>query len=194
MFGMNDIGRSNWTDATPSDAVLAARGKALENFGANLAKLADRFAAAGVPLALMTPTPFDQYNPKAGENIPFCNEPGLSAAAGTVRTLAASNGLEVVEFHRPMTKLFRESADDFVFCRDRVHPGEEGHLYMAAQVLEALGATPEADQLRPQPQVASARIRSCGRDGLVPEDASERRVGGVEDRLMRLLVSIACHD
>ena len=147
MFGMNDIGRSNWKDATPSNAVQTARGRALEDFGANLAKLTDRFAAAGVPLAVMTPTPYDQYNTKAGENIPFCNEPGVSSAAEIVRALAASNGLGIVDFHAPMTALFRENAGDFVFCRDRVHPGDEGHLYMAALVLDALGASPVVDEL-----------------------------------------------
>ena len=144
MFGMNDIGRSSWKDESPSEADQAARGRALKNYGANMAKLADRFAAAGVPLTLMTPTPFDQYNAKAGENIPFCNEPGLASAAEIVRTLAASNGLPTVDLHASMTKLFREHADDYVFCRDRVHPGDVGHLYMAAQILSAMGEPPEA--------------------------------------------------
>ena len=143
MFGMNDIGRGQWQGATPDEKTAASRVRALDRFRTNMAKLSERFVAAGIRPVLMTPTPYDQYNPKAGENIPFCNEPGLVAAAEIVRALAVSNGFATVEFHQPMTKLFKENANDFVFCRDRVHPGGEGHLYMAAQVLEAMGATPD---------------------------------------------------
>ena len=142
MFGMNDIGRSNWKDASPKEAERAAREKSLEAFKTRMGELADRFVSAAVKPVLVTPSPFDQYNVKAGANIEHCNE-GLAAAAEIVRKMADGRNLETVDFHAPMTKLFSDSAEDFVFCRDRVHPGNEGHLYMAALVLNAMGVSPE---------------------------------------------------
>ena len=146
MFGMNDISRSRWMDEVPNEKDLAARTCALANLRANMTKLVQKFTDAGLKPALMTPTPYDQYNPKAGANIPFCNEPGAASAAAIVRDIVASNGLESVELHAPMTKLFKKFAGDFVFCRDRVHPGDEGHLYMAALILDALGASPDVGE------------------------------------------------
>ena len=146
MFGMNDISRSRWMDEVPNEKDLAARTCALANLRANMTKLVRKFTDAGLKPALMTPTPYDQYNPKAGANIPFCNEPGAASAAAIVRDIVASNGLESVELHAPMTKLFKKFAGDFVFCRDRVHPGDEGHLYMAALILDAMGASPDVGE------------------------------------------------
>ena len=165
MFGMNDIGRSNWNDLSCASLTSISTGEAtakrplgscedttspleevrrnsLEAFRTRMGELADRFVSAGVKPVLVTPSPFDQYNVKAGANIAHCNE-GLAAAAEIVGKMADGRNLELVDLHAPMTKLFSDSAEDFVFCRDRVHPGNEGHLYMAALVLEAMGVLPE---------------------------------------------------
>jgi len=142
MFGMNDIGRDKWATENPPEEILKVRERTLARYETNTLKLVKRFQDAGVRTVLMTPTPFDQYNAKAGENISFCND-GLARAAERVRAIASANGLATVELHAPMTKLFKDSANGFVFCRDRVHPGNEGHLYMAAQILAAQGVSPE---------------------------------------------------
>ena len=144
MFGMNDIGVAN-------------RAKALEGYRANVSNLVSRFTAAGVTPVLMTPTPYDEYNLKAGANTPTRNE-GLASAAEIVRRTAKGHNLGTVDFHAPMTKLFRESAEDFVFCRDRVHPGNEGHLYMAALVLDAMGVSPEVDGVALKARAGEGRV------------------------------------
>ncbi len=142
MFGMNDIGRANWRNAEPSGKEAAARTWSLESFRTNTVKFADKLAAAHVKTVMITPSPFDQYGVFERENIPFCNDPGLSSCAAFVRDFAASRNLGLVDFHAPMTRLFKEHAQDFHFCADRVHPGFEGHLVMAALVLDAMHVSP----------------------------------------------------
>jgi len=142
MFGMNDIGRDNWKNAEPSAAETAARARSVDFFRRGTRALADKLAAAGVKTVMITPSPFDQYGAFAKENIPFCNDPGLATCARIVRELASARNLGLVEFHAPMTELFRAQAKGFHFCPDRVHPGNEGHLVMAAHVLAAMAESP----------------------------------------------------
>lgn len=141
MFGMNDVGRSSYATAEPTEAQAKARAKSLERYAANMDKVAECLAAANLRTVLMTPTPYDQYTKSGGENLAQCNEPGLTACAEIVRKLAERRSLEIVELHRPMTDMFRNNLD-FRFCGDRIHPGKEGHLVMAAHVLKAFGASP----------------------------------------------------
>ena len=141
MFGMNDVGRSNYVTAEPTEAQSAARTKSLERYAANMDKIAERLAAANLRLVLMTPTPYDQYTKAKGENLVQCNELGLAACAEIVRELARRRGLGLVELHKPMTDMFKRNLD-FRFCGDRVHPGKEGHLVTAAHILKAFGASP----------------------------------------------------
>ena len=141
MFGMNDVGREDYATASPTDAQKAARAKSLEAYAADMEAVVDRLAASGIETVLMTPTPYDQYTKANGENLVECNEPGLAACAEIVRGIAAKRGVGIVELHKPMTEMFKEHLD-FRFCADRVHPGPEGHLVMAARMLKALGASP----------------------------------------------------
>lgn len=46
-------------------------------------------------------------------------------------------GVTVIDLHTPMRKARDERA--LPFSRDRVHPGAEGHLFMARTILEGLG-------------------------------------------------------
>ena len=141
MFGMNDVGRENYATTTPTEAQATARKKSLADYAANMETLADRLAAANLRTVLMTPTPYDQYTKATGENLVQCNEPGLASCAEVVRGIAEKRGIDLVELHRPMTEMFKRNLD-FRFCSDRVHPGNEGHLVMAAHALKALGASP----------------------------------------------------
>ncbi len=142
MFGMNDIGRNNWKSATPSEQEAAARARSLAGYRENMAKLTDRLAEANIKTVLITPSPFDQYGVFEKANIPFCNDPGLSTCATYVREIAAERNLGVVDLHAPMTRIFQDHANDYHFCKDRVHPGEEGHLIMAALILDAMHVSP----------------------------------------------------
>ncbi len=142
MFGMNDINRNCWKSAEPSEKESAARQSAVDGYRANMAKLTERFLAAGVKTVLMTPSPYDQYGVFEKANLPFCNDPGLASCATAVRDLAAAHNLGLVELHAPLTQLFKDHATDCHFCADRVHPGNEGHLIMAALILDAMHISP----------------------------------------------------
>ena len=64
----------------------------------------------------------------------------------------------MVDIHTPMRKALDEvrvAQPDFVFAKDGVHPGREGHWLMARQILEqafgaSLGAASSAEQLFPE--------------------------------------------
>ena len=139
MFGMNDVGRGNYADFRPSEAAAQARRRALDGYAANQRKIAELVQAAGKGLVLVTPSPYDQYSDAQAERLQACNDPGLATAADIVRRLAVEKGTDVVEFHRPLTRLLRENPDRELCGSDRVHPRNEGHLLMAALVWNAMG-------------------------------------------------------
>ncbi len=142
MFGMNDVGRDNYATTTPTEAQAKARARSLEGYAANQRKLAEILPASGVKTVFITPSPYDQYSPMPGrENLVACNDPGLAACADIVRKLAAEKHFGLVDFHAPMTEMFK-AHPEAPFCGDRVHPGAEGHLVMAAHLVDALRYSP----------------------------------------------------
>ena len=136
MFGMNDVGRSNWNDAEPSAETAGRRAKSVAGFADSMRKLVDRFADARVKTVLMTPSPFDQYTAQKAANIAFCND-GLAQCAAHVRGLAEERHLGLVDLHRTLTDI-QKAHLDMAFCPDRVHPQNPGGLLMAMQVLEEM--------------------------------------------------------
>jgi len=142
MFGMNDVGRNAWKDAQPDEKTAQRRAAALKRYADNSRKLMETLGKAGVKRVLVTPSPYDQYSDASKDNLAYCNDPGLSTCARTVRDLAARYGLGVVEFHRPLTEIIRSHPELHLCGGDRVHPKEAGHLLMAALVLEAMGENP----------------------------------------------------
>ncbi|MDX9868670.1 MAG: GDSL-type esterase/lipase family protein [Kiritimatiellia bacterium] len=142
MFGMNDVGRDQYATPEPDGAQAKSRADALARYEANQRALAEKIPASGVKAVFVTPSPYDQYtNPEEKGNLAACNEPGLSACAEIVRKLAAEKNFGTVDFHAPMTRMFRDHPEHR-FCGDRVHPGHEGHLVMAALVLDAMRVSP----------------------------------------------------
>ena len=139
MFGMNDVGRGNYADFRPSEAIVQARRRSLDSYAANQRKIAELVQGAGKELVLVTPSPYDQYSDARAQRFQACNDPGIAAEADIVRRLAVEKGADVVEFHRPLTRLLRENPDRELCGGDRVHPGNEGHLLMAALVWNAMG-------------------------------------------------------
>lgn len=145
MFGMNDVGRGNYT-AEPSEQQKQAQQRSLDNYRANMERLVERLRAeAGAPrLLFITPSPFDQtvVNDR-NNNQPGCND-GLARCAEIVRELAAKNSSPVIDFHAPMTAFNAEAQKKdpafTIIGPDRVHPGAPGHLMMAWFFLKAQGA------------------------------------------------------
>lgn len=149
MFGMNDVGRDLYKDAEPDAKTAAARASRLAAYEKNQRALVAKLLAAGVKVCLVTPSPFNQYASDSAckaKNTPYCNDPGLATCAKIVRSLAAERNLGVVELHEPLTKIFKEHPDT-AFCPDRVHPGADGHMIMAALFLEAMGVSPTVAQV-----------------------------------------------
>jgi len=139
MFGMNDVGRNNYMTATPDAETQAARAKSLTRYARNVRALADAIPAIGARAVLMTPSPYDQYATRTNvQNLVACNDPGLAACAAIVREAAAERALGVVELHRPLTEILKAHPGLGLGGPDRVHPREQGHLLMAAFVLEAM--------------------------------------------------------
>ena len=147
MFGMNDIGRGDWKDATPDAATAARRAKSIATYAEYTRKLVDKILAGGRRLTLVTPSPFDQYTPtEPPENIPFCNDPGLAACAQIVRKLADEKGLEVLDYHGPLTAFLKAHPGFGLLAKDRVHPDGKGGLLMAVLALEQAGELDFADE------------------------------------------------
>lgn len=141
MFGMNDVGITEYGSANPSAATLERRKERNVRYAASQRKIAHILAAKGVKTVFVTPTPYDQYSSVAKTNMVEANSAGLAHLAGEVRKIAAERNLGLVELHRPLTELF-ETRKDRPFCADRVHPDQEGHMIMAALVLDAMCASP----------------------------------------------------
>ena len=139
MFGMNDVGRDLYRTTSPDEKTLAARANAIGRYAQNVRKLADAIPAIGAQAVLVTPSPYDQYAVRTnGQNLVACNEPGLAACAAAVRESAAERCLGVVDLHHPLTEILKKHPDLGLGGPDRVHPREQGHLLMAALVLEAM--------------------------------------------------------
>ncbi|MDO5112860.1 MAG: SGNH/GDSL hydrolase family protein [Planctomycetia bacterium] len=141
MFGMNDVGRSNYV-ANPSEQQLASQKRSLEGYRRNMKTLVNRVVEQLQPqLIFITPSPFDD----TGENDRNNNQPGCNGAlekcAAMVWELAEATNGKVVDFHAPMTALNcqqqKENPRFTIVGSDRVHPQAPGHLMMAWLFLKA---------------------------------------------------------
>ena len=104
-------------------------------FQAGVTKLLDQCQAAGVKqVYLVTPPIFDATT-KPGE---FNYDSVMTAYAAWEMQLKRP-GLTVIDLHTAMRKA--RDARTEVFSRDRVHPGDDGHLLMARTILAGAGVT-----------------------------------------------------
>ena len=164
LFGMNDVGLENYEDESPSASVAAARAESLKRYETNMRAIVGRLAEKGLKTVLMTPTPYDQYSkePKQQLQYPFGNDPGLMTCAEKVRQLATERHSGIVEFHRPLTSLFKANEDQ-AFCRDRVHPKSGGHMIMAALILDAMHVNPYVARVAVDAKSGKAFLPTDGR-------------------------------
>lgn len=140
MFGMNDVGRDLYGQGKEDETTLLRRTQKLADYETSMACIADLVRAAGQKLVVMTPTPFDEYGTSYScANSEGCNEPGLAACSQIGRRLVASVGAEIVELNRPLTEFVRREGS-YCFCNtyDRVHPRDDGHLIIMAEILKAM--------------------------------------------------------
>ena len=104
-------------------------------FQAGVTKLLDQCQAAGVKqVYLVTPPIFDATT-KPGE----FNYDSVMTAYAAWEVQLKRPGLTVIDLHTAMRKA--RDAQTEVFSRDRVHPGDDGHLLMARTILAGAGVT-----------------------------------------------------
>ena len=164
MFGMNDVGHSNYRAGLDPAKAASGRAASEARYAANMAEIATRTLAAGKRLAIITPTPYDEYGTNyTAEVRTNCNTIGLTHLAETCRTLAAERNAELVDLHAPLTRFVREQRD-FALCRvDRVHPTEAGHIIMTAEILSQMGVSPYVAQVEIDAATARA-VKATGAD------------------------------
>lgn len=101
-------------------------------FKKGVTKLIDQCKAAGVKEVYLITPPIYDFTPKGGE---FNYDAVLTEYARWEVGLKVP-GVHVIDLHTAMRKARDARAEPF--SRDRVHPGDDGHLLMARTVLSAL--------------------------------------------------------
>ena len=130
-------------------------------FRDGMTKLHDKVTATGAKIIHLTPPVFDAE--AIPQRVDMSGEPGkMYAKYNEVLDRYSDwlleqrkNGWEVIDLHGPMKSALaagRASNPKFLFSKDGVHPGDEGHALMAAAVLDAWGIAPKARDFRLHPQ------------------------------------------
>ena len=165
MFGMNDVGRSDYgIHATPEQT--AAQRKSLEDYAANMRELTRLLdAELGNPRCyFVTPTPYFDAAEKKSPQVPNLGvNAGLGAAAGIVRDEWREHGGTLVDFNAAYNAFFRswQGPDDRQITGwDRVHPQEGGHLLMAYWFLKAQNADRVVSDIRIQEDHVACAINA----------------------------------
>lgn len=104
-------------------------------FQAGVTKLLDQCQAAGVKQVYLVTPPIFDANTKPGE----FNYDSVMTAYAAWEVQLKRPGLTVIDLHTAMRKA--RDARTEVFSRDRVHPGDDGHLLMARTILAGAGVT-----------------------------------------------------
>ncbi len=144
MLGMNDIGRTGYTDGFSSASAEVHAKIAL--YGRRLRQLVETLQDRGVQVILCTPTPYDDTSTVDQVNYLGSGE-AIRRCAEYVRRLAALLDCHLVEFNTPFTQALAYvqnpanggDTNYSVVGADRVHPGTLGHDYMARLYLQSIG-------------------------------------------------------
>jgi lysophospholipase L1-like esterase len=110
-------------------------------FQKGVTKLIDQCKAAGVKRIFLITPPIYDHAPKAGE----IDYDGVLAEYAKWEQTLKVPGVAVIDLHTAMRKA--RDARIEPFSKDKVHPGDDGHLLMARTVLAALGAKPPDEGL-----------------------------------------------
>ena len=110
-------------------------------FKAGVKRLSKDCKAAGVEKIFIVTPPIYDVTAKKGE----FNYDGVMTAYAAWEMSIKDKGVQVIDLHSAMRKA--RDARSEVFSKDRVHPGEEGHLFMAAEILKGLGVDVPSEDL-----------------------------------------------
>ena len=102
-------------------------------FKTGVGKLIEKSKAAGAGTIFLITPPIYDASPKEGE---FHYDSVMTAYAEWEMTIRQP-GVHVIDLHSAMRKA--RDARDEVYSKDKVHPGAEGHLFMAQSILNGLG-------------------------------------------------------
>ncbi len=105
-------------------------------FQKGVTKLINQCKEAGVKQIFLITPPIYDFAPKAGE---FNYDAVLTEYAKWETTLNTP-GVTVIDLHTAMRKARDGRAESF--SKDKVHPGDDGHLVIARALLAALGVKP----------------------------------------------------
>lgn len=103
-------------------------------FKAGVERLINDCQAAGVEQIFIVTPPIYDATTSEGQ---FNYDTVMAAYAAWEMTIE-KEGVKVIDLHSAMRKA--RDARKEVFSKDRVHPGKEGHLFMAASIMKGLGA------------------------------------------------------
>jgi lysophospholipase L1-like esterase len=103
-------------------------------FQKGVTKLIEQCKAAGVKQVYLITPPIYDHVPKAGE----VDYDAVLAEYARWEQILKVPGVNVIDLHTAMRKA--RGARTEPFSKDRVHPGDDGHLLMARTILAALGA------------------------------------------------------
>jgi lysophospholipase L1-like esterase len=102
-------------------------------FKGGIDKLITQGKAGGVKEFILVTPPIFDFTPKANE---FNYDTVMAAYAAYETTLMIPH-VQVIDLHSAMRKA--RDARTEVFSKDRIHPGDEGHLFMAKTILAGFG-------------------------------------------------------
>lgn len=134
MYGMNDIGRTFYSDSCTLPDKEQRKADAIEIYAENMHRLYDICENFGAEIILCSPTAYDTSDSLASENL-NCDV-GLDKCTEIVKSLAEEKGCRFIDFHTPMKELVGR---DIYTNPDRVHPNPHGEHIMAQIFLKELG-------------------------------------------------------
>jgi len=165
-------------DVTEPDLVLACYGincgiyqpfgeERFARYRQGIERLRQEVRGRGAELVLITPPFFDDQR----ANKPFSYNAVLDRYSEWLLA-QRDEGWPVIDLHGAMTEeVARRRLTDpqFTFQRDAVHPGPEGHWFMAAHLIHWFGDDRAASASSPE-----AMLESCGRDAEMLDLISQR--------------------
>lgn len=139
LLGMNDVGLRFYGKHTTDEKSMAAQQASLEQYAVNLTNLVEGLRKANVRVTLLTPTIYEQSADTGADNFLGAND-GLRNCGEVVKEIARRFDLPVIDIHAAMDAIncaAQKTDPSFTLVgRDRVHPGNVGHLVIAYTLLK----------------------------------------------------------
>ena len=110
-------------------------------FKAGVKRLIKDCKTAGVEQIFIVTPPIYDAQTEEGE----FNYDSVMTAYAAWETTIKEEGVQVIDLHSAMRKA--RDARTEVFSKDRVHPGKEGHLFMATSIMQGLGVEVPAEDV-----------------------------------------------